>query len=287
MGPQVLALVLLLFTTSSGQTVNFDHTLHVEDLELSCNKCHKNKLIKRSLHASDNLLPEEETCTRKCHGIWREENECDICHAGNPPYQTFPARQVNFDFSHKIHAVDQRIACETCHGLFEAEGTRPKIPVMNDCIVCHVKAVARTSCVTCHEHPEDLRPASHTPFWLTGHKSRALEQSEDCLVCHTQSGCDNCHSGGVLSRDNLSFTNPYPSYRPDDSQSTLALIRNHDLNYEYFHGLDAKSQSRDCQVCHATEFCTDCHQNQDDVLLNKPDFHGGLDWGAVKYPPGT
>lgn len=149
---------------------------------------------------------------------------------------------------------------------------------------CHEEKLARTSCITCHERPDELRPASHSPFWLSEHKFSALEQSEDCAMCHTTSSCDNCHAGGELSRDELTNINPYPSFRLDDFQTTLSLIRNHDLNYEYFHGLDAKTQARDCQVCHTSVFCSDCHQNEDDILLNKPDFHGGLDWGAVIYP---
>ncbi|MFQ6675094.1 MAG: hypothetical protein ACE5LH_01990 [Fidelibacterota bacterium] len=283
-------LVLLpvwLITALPGQTVYFDHTLHVEDVGISCNTCHRNKLIKKSLHASDDLLPEEKRCTSRCHQAWREENKCDMCHVGPPPYQTYPPREVVYDFPHKTHAVDERIACEVCHGTFKEEGTRPKIPAMTDCISCHQESLARTSCITCHDHPEDLRPADHTPFWLTQHRFAALQDDETCTVCHTEATCDNCHSGGTLSRDDLTGLNPYPSFRPDGSNRGQVLIRNHDLNYEYFHGLDAKSQARDCQVCHTVEFCSDCHRNENDILLNKPDFHGGPDWGAVRYPYGT
>lgn len=282
-----LALILIWGGGLYSQIIEFDHYLHVEETEIKCSKCHKNKLIKNSLHASDNLLPKEAYCTKKCHKIWRDEEECEICHLENPPYETFPRRKVNFDFSHKTHAVDQRLPCETCHGTFEEEGAIPLIPSMTDCISCHEEKLARTSCLTCHEHPEELRPKGHTPFWLTEHKIAALSNQEDCSFCHTEGSCNNCHAGGTLTQDKLSAMNPFPSFRPDDTHTTMTLVRSHDLNYEFFHGLDAKTQARDCQVCHQTDFCSDCHQNADDFLLNKPDFHGGLDWGAVRYPSGT
>jgi hypothetical protein len=239
------------------------------------------------MHSVDRILPTEKRCL-KCHKTWKEDGECENCHLGPAPYATFPPVERIFDFPHKTHWKDQDIACEECHSDMRGVQNYPPLPTMAECLACHRDRQGPTHCEACHENVALLRPQDHTATWLRDHDVAALAADSDCQLCHTQFTCDNCHSGGTLSRDELTGMNPVPSYRPELFSSQPMLARNHDLNYVYTHGLDANTKARDCRLCHESpEFCSNCHQNETDPLRNKPDFHGGLDWGAVKYPQGT
>ncbi len=284
-------IILLILLLSPGVTANspiiFSHNIHVTDQGFKCTKCHSPKLLKSSMSSSDVILPTEKRCM-KCHRKWRETEQCEKCHLGTKPFKTFSAVQRVFEFAHKIHYHDQKIDCKNCHGNMAGVENNPPIPKMKDCLQCHKDNKGPEYCSACHTNVAKLRPADHGTQWLTQHDVAALSETSDCKLCHTQLSCDNCHSGAVLSTDELPLLNPVPGYRTDDFSGKQMLVRNHDLNYVNTHGLDAVTKERDCRVCHeAAEFCTDCHQNSTDMILNKPNFHGGVNWGAIKYPDGT
>ncbi len=269
--------------TETPVVIEFSHDLHVADLEINCTKCHNPKLLKSSMSSDDIILPTEKRCL-KCHEVWKEDGECENCHLGSKPYETFPTVVRNFKFPHKTHWVDQKIECNECHGDMAGVDNFPPIPVMDDCMSCHVEKHAPEYCSSCHENVANLRPKDHSEAWLTDHDLAALSNVSDCQICHSQNACDNCHSGATLGFDELPKMNPVPGYRPGAIVNKMLLNSNHALDYVYSHGLDASTKAKDCSVCHeAPEFCTACHQNEEDRILNKPNFHGGLDWGAVIY----
>ena len=276
-----------LFAQEGSGVVTFDHDLHVNDVGLRCTKCHNPKLLKSSMSSADVILPTEKRCM-KCHQMWRDDDECETCHLGSPPYGTFPSVTRIFNFPHKVHWGEQKIDCSECHSDMAGVGNSPPIPTMKECLACHQERQGPQNCDACHENVALLRPHNHTPTWLRDHDVAALANTADCQLCHTQLVCDNCHSGAMLGRDDLPRMNPVPTYRPGQMVGKQLLARNHALDYVYNHGLEANTKARDCRICHeAPEFCTDCHQNKEDQLLNKPNFHGGPEWGAVVYPPGT
>ncbi len=286
----ILAAVYLYSGLQAGDgrkpVIQFSHELHVQDVGVRCTKCHNPKLLRTSMRSEDSILPTEKRCL-KCHEVWKEEGECENCHLGKEPYGTFSAVVRNFNFPHKVHWAKQKIDCAVCHSDMSGIDNYPPIPKMADCLSCHQERKAPENCSACHDVVARLRPQNHTPTWLKDHDVAALSNTADCQLCHTQLTCDNCHSGARLGGD-LPQLNPVPSYRQDMMKGKLLLSRNHDLNYVYFHGLDANTKAKDCRVCHeAPEFCTDCHQNRKNPIANKPDFHDGLNWGAVVYEPGT
>lgn len=261
--------------------------MHAYDQGIKCTKCHNPKLLKSSISSDDEILPTEKRCL-KCHETWKRKNECQRCHLGEPPYTSFKSVKRIFDFPHKTHFVDEKIACETCHGDMIKTGNYPPIPSMKECLDCH-DTEAPLFCDGCHTNVATIRPFNHSITWLKDHDIAASVNSSECQTCHIQINCDNCHSGANLNMDNdLLKMNPIPSYRPDLFAGKQLAFRNHSLDYIYTHGLDVTFKVKDCSVCHESkDFCSDCHQNSSDALLNKPDFHGGLDWGAVKYGTGT
>ncbi|RMF07278.1 MAG: hypothetical protein D6762_07955 [Candidatus Neomarinimicrobiota bacterium] len=280
----ILVLTLsLVWAQERPLVVTFNHELHVQELGVKCTMCHNPKVLRTSESSADRIMPTEKRCM-KCHRTWKDDGDCDFCHLTDEPYPPFPPVTRNFQFSHKLHYAEKKIDCEQCHSDMTGVENRPPIPTMNDCLACHRERKGPQYCSACHENVATLRPANHGPDWIADHKVAALTETADCALCHTQLSCENCHSGSNLDADELPIMNPSPSFRTDLLKGGLLLERNHALDYEMNHGLDASTKAKDCQVCHDYQnFCTDCHQNEDRPILNKPDFHGGSDWGAVKY----
>ncbi|MBL7024874.1 MAG: cytochrome c3 family protein [Candidatus Marinimicrobia bacterium] len=291
-GCKILFLALLTASLLSGQTAPenaliFSHDLHVNEEGLDCLDCHPDDDVENSMLATDRLLPDEDACMT-CHDDWQEDETCERCHTGEQPFvaRIFPPE--NFLFPHQSHLSVAKLECEICHGnMSDIENTPPQ-PLMADCISCHIDRSVSTACQDCHAPNFVLRPANHSVDWLQEHEIEALTASSDCLQCHVQITCDNCHSGSNLGRDDFGYLNPLPTFRTDLQGERMTLDRVHDLNYEFTHGIDADTKLYECGSCHETQtFCTDCHQNNSNPLLNKPQFHGGLNWGAIKYPMGT
>jgi hypothetical protein len=56
------------------------------------------------------------------------------------------------------------------------------------------------------------------------------------------------------------FYLPYSPTKLLDNAKEMQIVRVHDLNYVYSHGIDAKGKIAECQTCHQTEtFCAECH----------------------------
>jgi len=279
----------LIFSQTIDRTSNikFNHDLHTRDQGIKCTKCHNPKLLRTSISSNDEILPTEARCL-KCHKVWKERNECSRCHSDQAPYSRFKVPHRIFNFPHKTHFIDQEIECETCHGDMIKINNFPPIPKMKQCLDCH-DTRAPLFCDGCHTNVATIRPSSHSITWLKDHDIAATTNSSECQTCHLQVNCDNCHSGANLNMDNELMTmNPIPSYRPDLFVGKQLAFRNHSLDYVFTHGIDLTFKEKDCSVCHeSSEFCSECHQNNSDILTNKPDFHGGLSWGAVKYDSGT
>ncbi|NQU34878.1 MAG: cytochrome c3 family protein, partial [Bacteroidetes bacterium] len=264
----LIILCSLIFGQSSdrGSDIRFSHYVHVADQGIKCTKCHNPKLLKTSMSASDAILPTEERCTKKCHKVWKEKEECDRCHLSTPPFTSFPTVVRNYNFPHKIHFVDEDLECETCHGDMVNIGNFPPIPNMKECLDCH-DTRAPLYCDGCHTNVATIRPSNHSITWLKDHDIAASINSSECQTCHIQNACDNCHSGAILSMDSeLPTMNPIPSYRPDLFVGKQLLNRNHSLDYVFTHGLDVTFKEKDCSLCHeSSNFCSDCHQNNSDI----------------------
>ncbi|MCF6238367.1 MAG: cytochrome c family protein, partial [Candidatus Marinimicrobia bacterium] len=283
----ILLMTTLLAQSKPPTTLTFDHDLHVNEEDVECLDCHPSDRVESSQITSERLLPDEEACM-ECHDDWQDEGTCENCHAGAQPYLLRVLAPSNFIFSHQRHLNLEDLGCEVCHGDMAGIDNLPPTPEMADCMSCHLDQQGSTSCQDCHASNFVLRPVDHSSEWLHDHDIAALTESSDCLQCHVQITCDNCHSGSNLGSDESKYLDPVSIYRRDLAGDKQLIDRVHDLNYTYFHGIDADTKFYDCSTCHEVQtFCVDCHQNETDLLRNKPQFHGGLDWGAVKYPNGT
>ena len=282
-----LSINIVIAQSMSVSNLKFSHDLHVNDEDVNCLDCHSSDGVRASQFTSDRLLPDEDVCMG-CHDDWQDEKTCENCHTGVQPFFPKVMSPSDFLFSHQIHIEQADIDCEVCHGDMARIANTPPVPQMDDCMRCHLDQQQPTACQVCHESNFVLRPDTHSPNWLHVHDIAALTESSDCLQCHVQVSCDNCHSGSILGRDDFTILDPVSIYRKDLTGDKQLIDRVHDLNYKFFHGLDADTKSYDCSTCHEVQtFCVDCHQNENNLLLNKPQLHGGRDWGAVQYPRGT
>lgn len=134
-------------------------------------------------------------------------------------------------------------ACTNCHKDLsspEAFKDRAKINRLG-CHACHQApnppAKAPQDCMLCHK--EGLpRPEFHDASWIQQHASRAKAEPNLCANCHQSvMFCVDCHQ------------------RRDSIQRRM-----HNLNFKFYHSLEARANAHRCDACHQKAFCTNCHQ---------------------------
>lgn len=169
------------------------------------------------------------------------DSTCERCHD--------PSRQITLRYGtlidHSEHA-ERNGSCVSCH-LWTAHpdpDTERSLLLMQQCFTCHGRtpdSEATGTCDTCHPEEFDLRPASHEPDgWQAAHGGTALNGQDECLMCHDESVCSDCH--GVRM--------PHPA----DWASGLPGGGSP-------HGLASERDPAVCSRCHpqAPEFCAMCH----------------------------
>lgn len=146
-----------------AQPIAFDHALHLAlDLDgrrLGCVDCHAG--AERAEHAG---LPALRDCLR-CHvrpqagssGVpsAREARVRALASAGEFRWTQVTRNPGHVYASHRAHVGIAKLACEQCHGdvrTWTSPPTEPneRLRRMNDCIDCHHRHDAPTSCGTCH-----------------------------------------------------------------------------------------------------------------------------------------
>lgn len=269
--------------------IKFSHKYHQVEFGTACADCHVQAL--ESTQASDNLLPVMTDCAT-CHDVESEDN-CTLCHfEDESTWMPFAVEPTDLIFNHKFHMEDAGLACEACHKNLDHVdfADAGSMPEMADCSTCHNNLNATLECASCHLNTLNLRPADHTADFLVTHKNVARMGDEDCVMCHTNDDCAECHEGA-----NLLFTT---SGSQSDVQTAfgisptgtrgLVLPRVHDPNFRFTHGLQATGRTVECATCHETQsFCQTCHEAEGVDVAGKPLWHGGLDWGAIAGVVGT
>jgi len=229
----------------------FSHQFHLSEADAECTDCHGK--VKNSLDATDNLLPEMETCY-SCHD--EDDTECSLCHS-NPDEAGLAPRNKDFaaKFPHKQH-INAADNCLNCHTGIDkkTEVGNFHVPGSATCTNCHGAAdfkEEQIKCLTCHDKEMDFEPSSHALNWSKDHGLNQQIGNENCSHCHQASYCQNCHQG-----DNL------------DSEV-------HPLNFRLTHGSMAKANKENCLTCHEEQlFCLDCHQTQ----MVMPKNHSYVNW---------
>ncbi len=75
---------------------------------------------------------------------------------------------------------------------WQSAGAHPK---METCYSCHNdKTVASNACESCHISTANLKPQDHQVVsFAKMHKFAALEFNANCVMCHDNQSCEDCH----------------------------------------------------------------------------------------------
>ncbi len=260
--------------------IKFSHTFHVKDQGIACEDCHVS--VKASKLSSDTLLGSHESC-KTCHEE-QISNNCGYCHTTPDNIVPIPHPERELIFSHELHTTKHEIKCETCHSGLDTVtfASGRNMPVMNTCVDCHSQQKVSTNCESCHTNFTTLVPDDHlVADFHTNHQklTRLGIANVTCKTCHTESFCQDCHTGTELqsfsgTRDLMA--DPSPRTSTKDSPKQLRLQQVHSLNYRFTHGIDAKSKALDCASCHEQQtFCVTCHEAGGDITQQKfkPESH--------------
>jgi len=256
-----------------SRLIKFTHKFHIQEAGVECETCHHE--ARTSKLSSDNLLGDHESC-KSCHEEQLSGN-CGFCHVdtGNIAGIKNPVRELNF--SHEKH-IGQGVKCETCHtGLADVTyATAANMPAMPACMNCHEKQKVSAACATCHTDFAGLLPKDHlVPEFKKDHRrlARIGELTVTCSTCHTESFCQDCHSGIDLKGFGVEkdlMADPSPRMPLKDTPRETKLQQIHDLNYRFTHSIDAKSKRIDCYSCHERQsFCVECHQAGGNITQDK------------------
>ncbi|MFQ5602411.1 MAG: cytochrome c3 family protein [bacterium] len=271
------------------EMIKFSHQYHLEEIGVECTDCHLQ--VPESTTADDNLIPTMDNCA-ECHDIEDDEN-CTQCHfEDEDTWQPFELAPASVLFNHKLHLAQEGVTCEKCHQNlrkvdYSTAGSKPNMIV---CAECHNNQTATLECVNCHSNTLNLRPVNHTADFLMIHKQLARIDQEECVVCHTDNDCSECHQGATLlslvSGNEVNVQSPFNL----TAWGTKGLIlrRVHETNFRFTHPLQAQGRTTECAVCHeARSFCQECHDSEGVDVAGRPVWHGGADWGALAGVVGT
>jgi hypothetical protein len=129
-------------------------------------------------------------------------------------------------------------SCDTCHSSVpHGDAVRwVSSPSMNDCVECHTRTGAPSTCETCHS--DDARERKAQGEWQVVHganwkATHGLGDKKTCITCHPVDYCKRCHEVPV----------PHP------------------VDFGKMHGKLAAANKSACRVCHKDEknFCDVCH----------------------------
>jgi hypothetical protein len=271
----LLATSLLLFvafmaddgkmTENNKDIIKFSHSTHSDLVE--CSDCHTR--VTESITLADDLFPDHDSCS-ECHDVDDAET-CNTCHYDDK-FEELIQKEPSLIYNHKIHVV-MGMQCIDCHkGLDKVDysfESAEVFPSMEICASCHNEVkLATNACEACHISTFTLTPITHKDNdFMRGHKFLAWETNSNCMMCHDNSTCQECHVSTSAVTEINSYNDFYPPYQPTndiDGVKRQVIVRVHnDLNYVYYHGIDAKSSSSNCQTCHQVEtFCGGCHQSE-------------------------
>ncbi|MCC7011239.1 MAG: hypothetical protein IT454_01645 [Planctomycetes bacterium] len=190
-------------------------------------------------------------------------------------FEAFGAREKRFAFGHRLHVVDQGLACEDCHAP-NASG-EPVVPTLAQCNLCHTDLDSKK--------PPERQIAS---LFEAGRMktTNAIALGDEVLFTHakhsnTQLECAACHVGMDENDDVLDAARPnMAACIQCHEQKSVArecatchsairedlAPRTHDRLWLRGHGATVCAQSERtvdrCSTCHRDSDCTTCHLSQ-------------------------
>ncbi len=228
-----------------------------------CSTCHSRPNVSPHLAADST----SQDC-RGCHNPEEIENPRTRSQRIARAAKGGVRRRPDLPFSHQQHFRDNAnlgIQCTTCHyEILESSNVAElTLPKMWDCAACHDNsrrtgaAHSMKNCSTCHkgatgglapsDHFVTVKPADHTEFFRTRHAEAASAQHARCVFCHMSvSGISTAATGS----GNNSCAECHSVSRP----------RSHNLRWkDEAHGRIAGLNRESCATCHASDFCSRCH----------------------------
>jgi hypothetical protein len=122
-------------------------------------------------------------------------NACYSCHAG---IQEISVKKFGMDFSHNLHIVKNRVACEKCHSNAQKHGEL--ILNKKNCNSCHhSKGKSNDACAKCHDVQTKVYEGNYLRF---NQPDYMKEGGVGCIDCHIESDklikpdkkiCMKCH----------------------------------------------------------------------------------------------
>lgn len=246
--------ILLLFLSSNYLVGNqddriiFNHSFHVEDVELSCEECHDG--VESTEYISWNSFPYMDMCLT-CHDGDTADEDCEKCHTNPEDALSFSDywKRSSTNFSHQLH-TNFINNCSTCHDyVYTNDGTEPnKIWNLSDCNQCHSKheyVNELTSCSACHtdfhmgNNGLECQTCHNTKSWEIINSVEIHQFTRFPLIgAHRNANCEECH----ISYPNVDFppldVACYSCHSVDymNTQTPNHLINN---------------ISQDCEECHS------------------------------------
>ena len=108
----ILISLVFVFGQDKDRTL-FQHSLHVDDMELSCEECHAG--VKEADASSWSIFPKMDLCL-ECHDGDTADDACEYCHSN--PDNPLPVGEKwtnsGLGFSHKTHLAETD-DCNKCH----------------------------------------------------------------------------------------------------------------------------------------------------------------------------
>lgn len=264
-----------------------------QDERNTCRTCHKNdKDLPYTLAKSikSNVEPGSKRYRISPTGVV-SISKCSPCHDNWDRVEYEKIR-----FYHSKHFA-KATKCDFCHQSFPHRRGYIIKPEMKQCFTCHDTdhgtevELAPGDCLKCHPANFNLKPITHNSQWVSEppyqHSIQAMKNKNECLMCHRQEFCDNCHQTemphapdwrsehGKEAVSRVGADNSLPCFKchkpesstvayqkpPSCAKCHKAVVYPHRKPWAPQHGKTAESVGKAvCFTCHVqAAFCNKCH----------------------------
>jgi hypothetical protein len=241
-----------------------------EHSEIGCHSCHHVNPVQGAQLVMNYLMERPDQNTNHAHVT---DEACEQCHySGNPTWV-----QVADTAGHRVHAEQENIACQTCHGMRLHEFT----PATEICAACHADHVAEHEKAIKVPAMQDMHCIECHPFLREDSPLRPTR--ETCLGCHQKTATQD----GVVFPDNAPMMwDCKECHKPHEKDMPVVdcLSCHTDARQQGLHGASTHSQTS-CTACHkphewkvtSRDQCLACHtdragHNEGQVCADCHDF---------------
>ena len=156
-------------------------------------------------------------------------------------------------FYHSLHFA-KGVKCSFCHEDFPHGRGSIIRPKMKQCFTCHGTdhgtevEMAPKDCLICHPTNFKLKPITHNSQWVSEppyqHSVQAKKNKNECLMCHQQEFCDNCHQTEMPHA---------PDWRSDHGTEAISPSKigaDGQLTCFKCHEIEQSTKAPPCAKCH-------------------------------------